>query len=306
MPLYTSQQHTHAHPDDDLLLLSSYLDGELPPAEADEVSRRFADDPSLQHTLDELRHTVHLLHELSPPPLPRSFALDPATAPAQSWWQRLWGAGKGRAWMPVGGAFAATAAVLLMVVVATGVVDVGPEDTVMQSAQLAPTSALPTPAPAAAPMAVEEEASGPAAVRALEAMPQEIEEEMAKSSLPLSLETRHQPSAVTRSLAMQNDAADMANEGGEDGQLPWISSSEQPSAGYGLTADVAESLSPPAPQPAPAGSSSNAPEPAAVPLQPPHDSDPSPLSPPLIISGALLIALLFVTAAWAAMRRTRG
>ena len=248
MPLYTSQQHTHAHPDDDLLLLSSYLDGELPPAEADEVSRRLADDPSLQHALDELRHTVHLLYELSPPPLPRSFALDPATAPAQSWWQRLWGAGKGRAWMPVGGAFAATAAVLLMVVVATGVVDVGPEEKVMQSAQLVPTSALPTPAPAAAPMAVEEEASGPAAVRALEAMPQEIEEEMAKSSLPLSLETRHQPSAVTRSLAMQNDAADMANEGGEDGQLPWISSSEQPSAGYGLTADVAESLSPPAPQ----------------------------------------------------------
>jgi hypothetical protein len=210
--------------------------------------------------------------------------------------------------MPVGGAFAATAAVLLVVVatMATGVVDIGPEEKVMQSAQLVPTSALPTPAPAAAPMAVEEEAVGPAAARRPEAMPQEVEEEMAQSSLPLSLETRHQPSAVARSLAMQKDVVDMANEEGKDEQLPWISSSEQPSAGYGLTADVAESLSPPAPQPAPAGSASNAPEPAAVPLQPPQDSEPSPLSPPLIVGGALLIALLIVTAAWAAMRRTRG
>jgi len=56
-------------------LLSAYLDDELSAGDRARLEARLAADPALQAELDALRHTVALLHELPPMPLPRNFIL---------------------------------------------------------------------------------------------------------------------------------------------------------------------------------------------------------------------------------------
>ncbi len=63
--------------DDDLVLLSSYLDRRLAPAEQQAVEERLQVDHALQTELDELRITTALLRDLEPVVPPRSFTLDP-------------------------------------------------------------------------------------------------------------------------------------------------------------------------------------------------------------------------------------
>jgi hypothetical protein len=64
--------------DDELELLSAYIDNQLAAADRGALEQRLGRDPALRVALDELRGTVALLHELAPLPPPRSFALDPA------------------------------------------------------------------------------------------------------------------------------------------------------------------------------------------------------------------------------------
>jgi hypothetical protein len=75
--------------DDDLELLSAFIDGQLATGERAMLDERLSREPDLHSTLDELRSTVALLHDLEPLAPPRSFALDPAAfAPRPS---RLFG-----------------------------------------------------------------------------------------------------------------------------------------------------------------------------------------------------------------------
>src|SRR5262245_17553319 len=79
--------------DDELEILSAYIDNQLAASERGALEQRLARDPALRSALDELRGTVVLLHELPTLPPPRSFALDPAAfAPRPSplfGWLRL-------------------------------------------------------------------------------------------------------------------------------------------------------------------------------------------------------------------------
>ncbi len=67
--------------DSDLELLSAYIDDALSVAERVNLERRLAADPRLRAELEELQATTRLLRRLAPVLPPRSFTLDPATAP---------------------------------------------------------------------------------------------------------------------------------------------------------------------------------------------------------------------------------
>lgn len=79
--------------DDDLVLLSSYLDRQVTPAEQQAIEERLQVDRALQAELEELRITVALLRDLEPVVAPRSFTLDPAQVrprrPLLAGWMRL-------------------------------------------------------------------------------------------------------------------------------------------------------------------------------------------------------------------------
>jgi hypothetical protein len=103
--------------DDDLVLLSTYIDGELDPAERDRLEQRLDSEPLLQQELESLRETTTLLHDLPPMTPPRSFMLDPATTPRRRSVLAFWGRGQRGAWQ-MGG----LAAALVLAVWVTGAV----------------------------------------------------------------------------------------------------------------------------------------------------------------------------------------
>jgi hypothetical protein len=63
-------------------LLSAYLDGQLSAEERADLEAQLAIDPDLRAGLDALRHTVGLVRDLPPVPVPRNFIL-PQTAAAR-------------------------------------------------------------------------------------------------------------------------------------------------------------------------------------------------------------------------------
>lgn len=95
----------------DLELLSAYLDNQLSVAERVSLERRLAAEPRLRAELEELRATTALLRSLEPVRPPRSFTLDPATAPRRvpSIWPFAWA-------MQLGSGLAGLALVLLATV----------------------------------------------------------------------------------------------------------------------------------------------------------------------------------------------
>ncbi|NJN18449.1 MAG: hypothetical protein HC822_20455 [Oscillochloris sp.] len=80
----TSQPQPNNLSDSDLELLSAYLDNALNVAERINVERRLESDPLLRAELDDLRATVMSLRNLEPLRPPRSFTIDPATAPRRA------------------------------------------------------------------------------------------------------------------------------------------------------------------------------------------------------------------------------
>ena len=56
-------------------LLSAYLDGQLSAGERARLETRLAADPALRAELEALRHTVALVRDLPPVPIPRNFIL---------------------------------------------------------------------------------------------------------------------------------------------------------------------------------------------------------------------------------------
>lgn len=72
------QKSTSSLSDDEIELLSAYLDNELSAAERVNLERRLGADPGLQAELEDLRAVGAALKSLDPLPPPRSFTLDPA------------------------------------------------------------------------------------------------------------------------------------------------------------------------------------------------------------------------------------
>lgn len=94
--------------DQDLELLSAYLDDELGASQRAALDMRLTTDPALAATLEELRQTVKILRAAPPIKVPRNFTLDPARYKRPTpWWMR-YGA------MQLVGAVGAAASVLII------------------------------------------------------------------------------------------------------------------------------------------------------------------------------------------------
>ncbi len=135
----TPQSQFSPLPEQDLELLSAYLDDQLEGPTRSDLERRLADDPRLRSELEELRSTTVLLHELPTLTPPRSFTLDPATVqPRRSRY-----AGWALAWV---GQLGSGLAGLMLVLLASLQMLGGMSD---------PMAAAPAPAMAPAPMMVQ-------------------------------------------------------------------------------------------------------------------------------------------------------
>ncbi len=130
--MQSSQSQFDNLPERDLELLSAYLDNQLTVAERVNLDRRLEAEPRLRAELEELRATTALLRQLAPVRPPRSFTLDPATAPRpRRFFPITW-------FMQLGSGLAGLALVLLATVQLLAVGSIGVE--------MAPDAA---PAPAA-------------------------------------------------------------------------------------------------------------------------------------------------------------
>lgn len=126
-------QQSYNRSDDDLELLSAYLDDRLSSAERAALEQRLRQDAALRTELEELRATKTLLSNLPPVKPPRSFTLDAAQVqPRRSLQTLLPG------WLRMGSAFAA----VLVALTATAVLLLG--GGMRQATQMA---AAPTGAP---------------------------------------------------------------------------------------------------------------------------------------------------------------
>lgn len=138
-------QANRKSPDYDLILLSAYLDDELTEAERAELEQRLSVEPALRRELEELQATTLLLRELAPARPPRSFTLDPATAPVRPafWpgWLSSLPSGPGWLWSMQSGAI--VVAVFLLAMIATTAVFMG-QATPRQSNSVALQEASPS------------------------------------------------------------------------------------------------------------------------------------------------------------------
>jgi anti-sigma factor RsiW len=183
--------------DDELELLSAYIDNQLAATDRGALEQRLGRDPALRTALDELRGTVGLLHELTPLPPPRSFALDPvAFAPRPA---PLFG------WLRLG---ATLASVLLAITFAVEFASMGgvPASAPLATGGGAPAAAAPTAAAAAQRQAqlvtvAPDTLSAPAAAPAPAA---------AATAAPAAAEMAAEPTASTK--AAEATAAPAAPE----------------------------------------------------------------------------------------------
>lgn len=85
-----TQQPTPQLNDNDIELLSAYIDDQLSAGERSTLEVRLEREPALREALAELRATVELLHELPVLPPPRSFTIDPASVRPRGFWLVRW------------------------------------------------------------------------------------------------------------------------------------------------------------------------------------------------------------------------
>lgn len=124
--------------------LSAYLDGELPPAEMEEVRRHLIDCEECRQELEDLRATRDLVRRLSPPALPADFTA--------SLWRRIESGEPRRrflvlAWAPRP---ALAVAVMLLVIILAGVPAMKGRLDRLRAAEVGPDVFVRTYAPAAA------------------------------------------------------------------------------------------------------------------------------------------------------------
>ncbi|NTU83035.1 MAG: hypothetical protein HGA45_27315 [Chloroflexales bacterium] len=148
----SSQRNLSSLSERDSELLSAYLDKQLSVAETASLERRIEAEPTLQAELEGLRSTAAALRALEPLRPPRSFTLDPATAPKPRFYFSS-------AWvMQLGSGLAGLALVLLAAVqmLSTGALSASapaPMAAKEATAAQAPyTATMIEPAPTAAPM----------------------------------------------------------------------------------------------------------------------------------------------------------
>jgi len=77
LQLFTRRERERERRDE---LLSAYLDDQLSSRERERLEERLATEPVLQAELEALRHTVSLVRDLPPVPIPRNFILPPSVA----------------------------------------------------------------------------------------------------------------------------------------------------------------------------------------------------------------------------------
>lgn len=109
--------------ENDLNLLSAYLDGELTPAEQDALEQRLAVDNDLRVELDSLEITVQLLKMAERVRVPRNFTLDPVAygRPVhQGFWGWLIGVNRSPAFALGAAALAATLVAVSVLVTGQG------------------------------------------------------------------------------------------------------------------------------------------------------------------------------------------
>jgi hypothetical protein len=143
--------------DQDVELLSTYLDDQLTAAERVNLERRLAAEPRLRAELDDLRMVRKALNSLDPVPLPRSFTLDPAqVARPRPFFPLTW-------FMQLGSGLAGLALVLLasVQILAAGVGG-GPAAAPMAAAQPTAAPAAEATVAPAAPAAMSASESAPA------------------------------------------------------------------------------------------------------------------------------------------------
>ena len=141
----SSQPQRSKLPERDEALLSAYLDKQLSAAEQVSLERRLAVEPILRAELDGLHRTAAALRSLEQVRPPRSFTLDPATAPKPRFFlPRTWV-------MQMGSGFAGLALVLLATVQMLGMGTLAVGAPAPMAAKESPTTQA-TQGPAAAPM----------------------------------------------------------------------------------------------------------------------------------------------------------
>lgn len=261
------QSQPASPPEQDLELLSAYLDNQLTGPERVNLERRLGAEPRLRRELDELRATTAALRELEPLPLPRSFTLDPATV------------GRRRGFAPVawflqlGSGLAGLALVLLAT-----------------AQMLAPAAT-----PAAAPLSTQvvSEAAGMAAMAPTAAPAAEMRTQDAPAAAGLPESAPAATSAPEATAAPAAPATGMV----ESTPAPTLG----PDAVAGAAVMVAESSPGPATDTSAANADAPPPADAPAPAPAPQVAPTSPISPALTLTlGVILIGL---AAGWYALGR---
>ncbi len=190
--LFTRQARGRKQRDE---LLSAYLDGQLSTGERARLEARLATDSALEAELEALRHTVALVHDLPPTPIPRNFIL-PQTIAARP--RPMPSKGHRSAWAaPLLTAATAVVSLLFVVVLAgdlllsgTGRVAFAPAGERMMEAE-APQAAL-------APSQVSEEVTVEVEV---EAEVKAETEEVIPAATPLPMPMEAPPEAIPEATA---------------------------------------------------------------------------------------------------------
>jgi hypothetical protein len=194
--------------DDDLELLSAYIDNQLMAVERGALEERLRREPGLRTALEELRGTVAVLRELEPLRPPRSFTLDPvAFAPRPL---RLFG------WMRLGATLASVLLALTFAVdfigrggslsSATAPAPVSAPQSSGGSASERSTLMIATEAPAAA---AEPAAAAPTAAAAAAAAPAEAQPTAAAAPVaPAAPAAAAEPAPITAPEATAAPAAE--------------------------------------------------------------------------------------------------
>lgn len=287
----TSQTQLNNLPEGDIELLSAYIDNQLGAAERALLDRRLGAEPRLRAELEEMRAAVDLLRDLQPVRPPRSFTLDPATAPRPRRVLPL-------AWfMQLGGGLAGFALVLLASLqVLTGPVGGMAGAPAPPAAMMSEAAPAPTAADTSAMMQVAEATQAPAATMAplmsteapAAAAAQAAPEAPAAAESGAAPEATTDPAAMTGPAPQEPPAGDVARESTQANDATASDTAADPYVGSG----GGEAFG----TPEIAASNPSSPDTGNLDMPPPAPkSGPEPAGPPAGIIFGIGIALLAIS-----------